>query len=87
MTPQEAIAIIRTAIAQIEWEYPMDYAVAFDMAVEALNQPEIIRCRDCKHGEPCNEGDVFCTKDIGTIESSVHKPEWFCAYGERTAES
>lgn len=42
---------------------------------------ELIRCKNCKHGEPCNE-DVFCTKDIGTIESSVHKPEWFCANGE-----
>ena len=42
---------------------------------------ELVMCRNCKHGEPCNE-DVFCTKDIGTIESSVHKPDWFCADGE-----
>lgn len=36
MTNQEAIEIIKTAIAEVEWEYPMDYAAAFDMAVEAL---------------------------------------------------
>ena len=42
----------------------------------------IIRCKDCKHGEPCNE-DVYCTKEIGTIESSVHKPDWFCADARR----
>lgn len=47
------------------------------------NHGELIRCRDCKYGEPCNEGDVYCTKDIGTIESSVHKPDWFCADGKR----
>jgi len=44
-----------------------------------LSMPEIVLCRDCKHGEPFNECDVYCTKDIGTIESSVHKPDWFCA--------
>lgn len=42
---------------------------------------EIVRCKDCEYGELCNEGDVFCTKDIGTIESSIHKSEWFCADG------
>lgn len=42
----------------------------------------LVLCKDCKHGEPCNE-DVYCTKDIGTIESSVHEPYWFCADGER----
>jgi hypothetical protein len=38
MTPQEAIKIIETAIAEVEWEYPMDYAVAFETAVNALNK-------------------------------------------------
>lgn len=36
MTNQEAIDTIKTAIGQVEWDYPMDYAAAFDMAVEAL---------------------------------------------------
>lgn len=36
MTNQEAIEIIKTAIVQVEWDYPMDYAAAFDMAVKAL---------------------------------------------------
>lgn len=47
------------------------------------NHGELIRCKDCKHGEPCNEGDVYCNNDIGTFESPVHKPDWFCADGER----
>lgn len=38
MTNQEAIDIIKTAIAQVEWDYPMDYAAAFDMAVKALKK-------------------------------------------------
>jgi len=44
MTKQDAIDTIRMAIAKIEWEYPMDYVAAFDMAIEALSQPEIVRC-------------------------------------------
>jgi len=40
MTNQEAIDIIKTAIAQIEWDYPMDYAAAFDKAITALKAQE-----------------------------------------------
>ena len=38
MTPQEAIETIKIAIAEIEWDYPMDYAVAFEMAIESLEK-------------------------------------------------
>lgn len=39
MTPEEkAIKTIRIAQAEVEWEYPMDYAAAFDMAIEALEK-------------------------------------------------
>lgn len=36
MTNKEAIETIKTAIAEVEWEYPMEYAVAFDMAISSL---------------------------------------------------
>lgn len=36
MTTEEAIKTIETALAQVEWEYPMDYAAAFDVAIAAL---------------------------------------------------
>ena len=43
MSNQEAIEIIRTAIAQAEWDYPMmDYAAAFDMAIGALEKMETV---------------------------------------------
>jgi hypothetical protein len=48
-----------------------------------LNLYPLVMCKNCKHGEQCNEGDIYCNKDIGTFESPVHKPEWFCADGER----
>lgn len=38
MTSKEAIETIKIAIAEVEWEYPMDYSVAFDKAIEALEE-------------------------------------------------
>ena len=36
MNNQEAIETIKLALSQVEWDYPMDYATAFDMAISAL---------------------------------------------------
>lgn len=43
MTPQEAIKTIKVAISEVEWDYPMDYTVAFEEAIKALEKqiPEI----------------------------------------------
>ena len=38
MKPEEAIEIIKVAIAEVEWDYPMDYTVAFEEAIEALEK-------------------------------------------------
>ena len=38
MTFKEAIKTIQVAIAEIEWNYPMDYSVAFETAIEALEK-------------------------------------------------
>ena len=43
MTTQEAIEAIKIAIAEVEWEYPMDYAVAFEKAIDALKKLEQIK--------------------------------------------
>lgn len=40
MTPQEAIETINIAMAEVEWDYPMDYTVAFEKAIEALEKVE-----------------------------------------------
>ena len=42
MTNREAIDIIKVAISEIEWEYPLEYAIAFEKAIEALKQAEWI---------------------------------------------
>ena len=45
MTPKEAIEQIELAIAEVEWEYSMSYAAAFDMAIEALEKQAEYRNR------------------------------------------
>ena len=40
MKPQEAIEIMKIAISEVEWNYPMDYAAAFETAIEALTEAE-----------------------------------------------
>ena len=38
MTNEEAIKTIEVAIAEVEWNYPMDYAIAFEIAISALEK-------------------------------------------------
>ena len=38
MTNEEAIKTINIAMAEVEWNYPMDYAVAFEMSIYSLEK-------------------------------------------------
>ena len=38
MTAEEAIKTIQVAITEVEWEYPLDYSIAFETAIEALEK-------------------------------------------------
>ena len=69
---------------------------AFLMAIEALKQPDIVRCMDCKHRptDPENKGvgqslvfpDDVCPCQIGdNWYSWMPKDNWFCADGERNS--
>ena len=90
MTRKEAINIIQGAIGQIEWDQPMHIAVALDKAVEALEQPEIIRCKDCKHGEiytqywdGAERVECHAHEAQGYDHEEPHYLNWFCADGKR----
>ena len=49
-----------------------------DETIEILkNQPEIVRCKDCKHGRQYDTNAVDCEyRELAT------EPDWFCADGE-----
>ena len=38
MTNEDAIKTINIAAAEVEWNYPMDYTVAFEAAIEAIEK-------------------------------------------------
>lgn len=38
MTTRKAIQAIKAAKAEVEWTYPLDYAAAFEVAIEALEK-------------------------------------------------
>ena len=54
---------------------------AFLLAMEALKQPEVVRCKDCIFGEQIN--DRYICTNAGHCQSKSNKPDWFCADGER----
>ena len=72
---------LRDAI-ETDYIHEADQAVGtIDNALSLLKeQPEIVRCKDCKYGEPmCKPWeDIVCTQIRAT-----HCPDWFCADGER----
>lgn len=52
---------------------------------DAHNAPELVRCKDCKQGEPSivpGSGNYYCHRD-----DDVHKPNWFCADGKRRTDN
>ncbi len=75
MTNEEAIELIKTAIAEVEWNYPMDYAVALEMAIEALrDQAEAENLwHDAKENPPEVPGLYYGKKDD---TNSM----WLCKY-------
>lgn len=55
---------------------------AYDMAIEALWQPEIIRCKDCKEFRRWIDTDIeFCDK-TGNKVSEID----FCSMAERRTD-
>lgn len=56
MTKQEMIRGLNRILAEYEYELDQIDREALDMAIEALEQDEIIRCKDCKF----NKGSHKC---------------------------
>lgn len=85
MTKAEAIKALQIAKSEVEWDYPIDYAVAIDMAIKGLEQPEIIRCKDCQHANECHKSVQFTRNEPNTITIGYSPIEW-CSRGERREE-
>ena len=83
MTNKEAAEIIKIARAEVEWEYPMDYAAAFDKAIEALKQePKWIPVSE----RLPEEREWVGTKRFGTTKSDEVYVTFECPDGNRFTE-
>ncbi len=80
MTREQAIKIIeRVDICANAAE------TARDMAIAALKEPVLVRCKDCKHwtkdGNGYSDDESYCGNPNG-LDNYAH-PDDFCSYGER----
>lgn len=64
MTEREAIEIIKTAKADVEWNYPLDYSIAFDTAIEALEKQIPKKPINKENNYQRNVGLCPCCKEI-----------------------
>lgn len=71
MTAEKAIKTIQVAIAEVEWEYPLDYSIAFETAIEALekqipkkpiNEECYYICPHCRDDLGVSDDDIFIYK-------------------------
>ena len=76
MKPEEAIETIKVAIAEVEWNYPMDYTVAFETAIEALEKADKYRWHDLrKKPDDLPEADGNDESDYVLV--MIGTPEWY----------
>ena len=43
MTRKEVIDTLKIAKAEVEWNYPLDYAIAIDQAIDAIIRIDLMR--------------------------------------------
>lgn len=60
MTNKEAIETINIAIAEVEWNYPMDYTVAFEMAIKAIEKQMKPKWNKTSEVKPTEEKQYLC---------------------------
>ena len=65
MTAEEAIKTIQIAIAEVEWNYPLDYSIAFKTAIKALEKqiPKKPINEECYYICPCCRGELGVSDD------------------------
>ena len=80
----DADDLINVLVADCCADQTKELPVWIEQRIE--EQPDIVRCKDCKHGYlyPCG---VFCAKafvrELGESLEAYKDPYWYCADGER----
>ena len=89
MTREEAITRIQEhmIIHKMNETRAIYISEALDMAIKALEQPTIIRCKDCKFAHLTYDGDVkYC--DVWSPDESIYiDGDNFCSSAERKVDN
>ena len=90
MTRDEIISGLEREVKSIRREPPrkmlgicMTADEAEDIIAILKEQPELVRCKDCKYGAPTIINGVWLSVTCGGLD---HRPDWFRADGKRTTE-
>ena len=76
MKPEEAIETIKIALAEVEWNYPMDYTVAFETAIEALEKADKYKWHDLrKNPDDLPEADEYGKSKYVLVRLGT--PAWY----------
>ena len=61
------------------------HAINVIAELSIIRQPEIIRCKDCRYGQCCTDGETTyqCFKWNSGEFGILHEQNWFCADGEK----
>lgn len=76
MTREEAIKILESIIPCGEFDFFAEEKEALKIALQALKQPDIIRCRDCSFCVTMPPNYTWCENHQVFVE-----PGDFCSYG------
>lgn len=76
MTPQEAIETIKVAIAEVEWDYPMDYTVVFEEAIKALEKADKYKWHDLRKNPDDLPEAIGGGDESEYVLVMIGTPEW-----------
>ena len=77
MKPEEAIEIIKVAIAEVEWNYPIDYTVAFEEAIKALEKADKYRWHDLRKNPDDLPEAIGGGDESEYVLVMIGTPEWY----------
>ena len=80
MTREEAIE--RMEMLRQQYEGALITTQAIDMAIEALEQKPVVRCRDCEYWTKQSKS----LQGRCALSGSYPTGAWYCANGERVKE-